>query len=54
MYTFQVKKGARLARLALGTRGRIVRSVQGDRCVVTSLATAQELAKVFAESGLLA
>ena len=54
MYTFQVKSGTRLARIALGDRGRIVRSPQGDRCVVASLATAQELAKVFAESGLLA
>jgi hypothetical protein len=54
MYTFQIKKGAALARIALGARGRVVRSSRGDRCVVSSLATAQELAKVFAESGLLA
>ncbi len=54
MYSFQIKKGTRLALLALGARGRIVRSSRGDRCIVASLATAQELAKVFAESGLLA
>ena len=42
------------SKVALGNKGRIVRTAHGDRCVVTSLATAQELAKVFAESGLLA
>jgi hypothetical protein len=54
MYTLQIKKGTRLARIALGASGRIVRDSRGDRCIVTSLVTAQELAKVFAESGLLA
>jgi hypothetical protein len=53
MYTFRVKVGSRLARIALGKSGRIVRTAAGDRCVVASLATAQELARVFAESGLL-
>ena len=54
MYTFQVKKGSRLTRMVLGDRGQLVRTPQGERCVVASLATAQELAKAFAESGLLA
>jgi len=53
MYALQLKKSGPLSAMALADHGRIVTTPRGDRLIVTSIAAAQRLARLFAGYGLL-
>jgi hypothetical protein len=52
-YYFVTTKAKDLATMAIGDRGTVRHTPQGEVCVVRSLADAQRLARVFREAGLL-
>ena len=53
MYYVKIKKSGKLSSLAMGSQGRVRRTGRGDTCASSSLAAAQEMARVFAGYGLL-
>jgi len=54
MYYVKIKTSGKLSELAVGRQGRVRRTGKGDTCAVSSLAAAQEMARLFARYDLLA